>query len=83
MRRHHLIGILEIAVVIGDMNGHAAGDRRIDFFRRLSPLFHRVVFEDMFVDVFRQLVNFRIGIGAELQDRHLLFHPIFIDQQCF
>ena len=70
---HALIRRLrEVAVVIADEHGHAAGHRRIYLVGRLAPLLHRVIEEDVLVDIIRDLLKVRIVLLTELHDGDLL-----------
>ena len=71
--RHALVRCLrEVAVVVADEDRHAAHDSRIDLVGSLAPLLHRVVQEDVLVDVVCNLSELRIVLLAELEDGDLL-----------
>ena len=78
--RHLLILIAEIPVIIRDEHRHSAGNGRIDFFCRISPLLHRIVLEDMLEDIICQFLDLRILVLSQLQDRHFMIHAIGIDE---
>ncbi len=72
---HALVGRQgEVAVVVAHEDGNAAHDGGVDLVGRLAPLLHRVVQEDVLVDVVRHLGEVGVVLLAQLHDGDLLVH---------
>ena len=65
-------GLREVPVVVADEDRHAPGDRGVDLVGRLPPLLHRVVQEDVLIDVVGDLDELGVVLLAKLHDRDLL-----------
>ena len=72
LARKGLMGFLEIAVVVGDVDGHAGGDRfKIQVLGPVAPLLHGVVEVDVVEDELAQLAQPFVLMPAQDGDRHL------------
>ena len=74
--RHTLMRRLrKIAVVVADKDWNTAHHSRVDLIRGLAPLLHRVVEEDVLVDVVCDFLELRIVLLTQIHDGNLFVLP--------
>ena len=66
---HALPAVLKISVILTDADRHTRRDRRIDLLRLLIPLLHRIMQEDVLIDITGDHPDLRIVVLHHLQDR--------------